>query len=173
MNYGDDYFNLFRYDRRSDTIELASQSQAGVGGNGVSCQIGPAWISSDGQWVAFESWATNLMGTPPSGVRQAYLAWLGARFDCDGNGLPYDCEPAGFDCDADDIPDACECGCPGDANGDGRTDGLDVRQFIECIVTSCSPAGCACADLDANGVMDESDVPLFANALTAGAAGCP
>jgi hypothetical protein len=56
------------------------------------------------------------------------------------------------------------CHCPGDLNGDGKKDGLDVQRFITCLISTV----CPCADVDqANGVT-LADVPVFVNTLLGG-----
>ena len=66
-------------------------------------------------------------------------------------------------------PVANVCYCLADMNGDGKKNGLDVQQFVGCILTG---DNCSCADVDqANGVT-LADVPVFVNALLAGAT-CP
>jgi len=61
------------------------------------------------------------------------------------------------------------CYCPGDMNGDGKKNGADIQQFINCVI---SGGNCSCADVDqANGIT-VADVPVFVSALLAGSA-CP
>ncbi|MCB9851685.1 MAG: hypothetical protein H6819_01210 [Phycisphaerales bacterium] len=61
------------------------------------------------------------------------------------------------------------CNCPGDMNGDGNRNGLDISQFVSCVVDG---GGCSCADIDgANGVTVD-DIAAFADYLLAGAT-CP
>ena len=55
-----------------------------------------------------------------------------------------------------------------DINNDGLRDGMDVSDFIGCIVAG--GANCACADLDINGLLDVDDIAVFVNDLLAGGA---
>jgi hypothetical protein len=61
------------------------------------------------------------------------------------------------------------CTCPGDMNGDDQRNGLDVQQFIACLVEGGS---CACADIDGAPGVTPNDVPAFVNNLIAGGV-CP
>ena len=61
---------IFWRDRLTGETVLVSASVAGVHGNGDS--FAPA-ISSDGLTVAFESYATNLVGNDTNGVRDVFL----------------------------------------------------------------------------------------------------
>jgi hypothetical protein len=54
----------------------------------------------------------------------------------------------------------------GDANGDGVIDGLDIQAFIDHIMQGWSPtAGWCAADLDLDGWMDDSEIPLLVTLL--------
>ena len=56
------------------------------------------------------------------------------------------------------------CNCLGDMNGDGKRDGMDIRDFVDCVLGG---GNCSCADVDqANGVTI-ADVPVFVNNLLA------
>ena len=61
--------------------------------------------------------------------------------------------------------DACDC--PGDLNGDGNRDGLDVQGFVDCLlgVNMDPTVNCQCADIDMNGSIELADAPLFVNLL--------
>jgi hypothetical protein len=61
------------------------------------------------------------------------------------------------------------CSCLGDMNGDGRKDGLDVQQFVSCMIPG---EGCACADVDTVGGITTMDAAAFVAALLDGAP-CP
>lgn len=62
------------------------------------------------------------------------------------------------------------CWCLSDVNHDGRRDGHDVQNFIDCLLAGGSD--CSCADVDANGVLNLADVAVFVDDLLAGGA-CP
>ena len=50
--------DIFVYDRQADTIERVSLASDGTQGNGISSY--PS-ISADGRYVAFQSYASNLV----------------------------------------------------------------------------------------------------------------
>lgn len=53
------------------------------------------------------------------------------------------------------------CICPGDINGDGIIDGLDIPGFVRCLLGMSLPGdNCGCADIDGNG-LDMNDISLF------------
>ena len=61
------------------------------------------------------------------------------------------------------------CYCLADMNGDGKKNGVDIQQFVACLIGG---ANCSCADADkANGVT-LADVPVFVSDLLVGSA-CP
>jgi hypothetical protein len=61
------------------------------------------------------------------------------------------------------------CTCPGDMNGDGTRNGMDVQQFVGCILGS---GTCGCADLNGAGGVDVNDVQIFVQDLLT-AQDCP
>jgi hypothetical protein len=52
---------------------------------------------------------------------------------------------------------------PGDLNGDDAVNGLDIQGFADCQAEFA--AGCGCADMDSNDVLDENDASLFVEVL--------
>jgi hypothetical protein len=62
------------------------------------------------------------------------------------------------------------CWCMSDVNNDGLRNGLDVQEFIACLLVG--GAGCACADLYADGLLDLNDMTVFVSDLLAGGE-CP
>jgi hypothetical protein len=62
------------------------------------------------------------------------------------------------------------CWCLSDVNNDGLRDGLDVQEFIDCVLAG--GVNCACADLYTDGALDLEDVDVFVSDLLAGDA-CP
>jgi hypothetical protein len=66
-------------------------------------------------------------------------------------------------------PVTLACTCPGDMNGDGMKNGLDVQKFVSCSIVD---AGCSCADMDAANGVDIEDVAIFVEGLLMGS-GCP
>jgi hypothetical protein len=69
----------------------------------------------------------------------------GISADCQGNGVPDECELAGNDCNGSSVPDDCEPDC----NANGAEDGCDIA------------AGTS-DDCNLNGVPDECEVEEFA-----------
>ena len=61
------------------------------------------------------------------------------------------------------------CQCPGDMNGDGLKNGLDVQKFTGCVIAGGS---CTCADVDAANGVNINDVAVFVDDLLTGS-GCP
>lgn len=57
------------------------------------------------------------------------------------------------------------CRCPGDMNGDGRKDGLDVQQFLLCVTSN--GVACSCADVNGMNGVDLADVDSFVANLLA------
>lgn len=64
------YFDIFLYDRTTGQTSLVSQNAAGVIGNHESQR--PA-ISSDGRYIAYESWADNLVPNDNNGVSDIFV----------------------------------------------------------------------------------------------------
>ena len=66
-------------------------------------------------------------------------------------------------------PASSGCICPGDMNGDGTKNGVDIQQFVLCLITD---SGCSCADVDAFKGVTIDDAAVFVSDLLAGD-GCP
>ena len=62
--------DVFVYDRQTDTIERVSVATGGTQGNASS--VLPT-ISDDGRYVAFDSWASNLVSGDTNGVRDVFV----------------------------------------------------------------------------------------------------
>jgi hypothetical protein len=58
------------------------------------------------------------------------------------------------------------CWCMSDVNNDGWRDGLDVQEFVDCLLAG--GVNCACADLYTDGVLDVNDIGTFVSDLLAG-----
>lgn len=61
------------------------------------------------------------------------------------------------------------CACPGDTNGDGQKNGLDIQFMVECVLFGGS---CPCAELDGAAGLTPADLQVFVSNLIAGAV-CP
>jgi hypothetical protein len=64
---------------------------------------------------------------------------------------------------------ALVCTCPGDLNGDALRNGLDIHQFVQCVI---SGGSCGCADVDGLPGVNMGDVAAFVSDVLAGAS-CP
>jgi hypothetical protein len=124
--------------------------------------------------------AIRLQSTPSANITQSGNVIIDPSFPppcpdpvCDeaasaGIAPPY--VPIVFaDHDADGIPDiddSCPSRRPGDTNGDGRVDGLDVAEFVRAVtgLTQDSDAYCA-ADTNADGIDGTQDIPQFVSIL--------
>ena len=92
----------------------------------------------------------------------------GASGDCNGNGLPDDCDIASgllTDGDGDGLPDECDgATCPWDLDGDDQVDGADLTALL----AEWGVPG-SFADLDGDGLVDGADLNLMLGAWGA----CP
>ncbi len=128
----------------------------------------------------------------PRCVRYDPATGLSAVIDCDCRNagecrpvwqpgmLPF-CEsncPAGQACaeniitNADGTIDVCcdcvtpPCQCPGDVNGDGLVNGLDIAGFVRCVLGVSLPVDhCGCADMNGDTIVDLNDVQPFVDRL--------
>ena len=58
------------------------------------------------------------------------------------------------------------CTCLGDMDGNGVLNGLDIQDFVDCLVGTPGPGvNCVCADMDGDGTLSLADVGLFISAL--------
>jgi agmatine/peptidylarginine deiminase len=58
------------------------------------------------------------------------------------------------------------CDLWGDMNDDSTVDGADIQGFVSCYVGGDPEAtGCACSDMDDSGILNQTDLQLFVNAL--------
>ena len=104
-----------------------------------------------------------------NGEQDVYYLRIG-DYDCNNNGIGDTIDIAdgtSLDCDGDGIPDECEYpGCPGivlgDMNCDGDKNGADIQRFVQTIV---SESYTCQADSDEDGDVDLADVPLFVSIL--------
>ncbi|MEE8169048.1 MAG: dockerin type I domain-containing protein [Phycisphaerae bacterium] len=95
--------------------------------------------------------------------------------DCNTNAIPDDCDVTtgtSSDANSNGVPDECEdplCAtCVGDMNGDNLIDGSDIQAFTDCMIAGPDiTAGCACADMNGIGTLNQLDLAQFVNALLA------
>jgi len=96
--------------------------------------------------------------------------------DCNGNGVPDECEGPSNDCNNNAIPDVCDIAGPAsdDCNGNAVPDECDISDLTsldcdspnwaansvpdECDIANCPPADPDCDDCNANGVPDACDI---------------
>ncbi|MCB9849579.1 MAG: hypothetical protein H6817_02620 [Phycisphaerales bacterium] len=84
--------------------------------------------------------------------------WVFPSSDCDGNGVPDECEP---DCDADGEIDACELafGTSLDCDGNGVPDECEADCNANHVADACDITGGTSADCQGDGVPDECQLP--------------
>jgi len=110
-----------------------------------------------------------------NGIDDAQDIASGTSEDCDGDGVPDECQP---DCDGDGTPDACEADCDGDGvpdecetGGDCDGDGLPDECEPDCdgdgIPDDCEP------DCDADGLPDDCEVDCNDNGIPDDCEGLP
>jgi hypothetical protein len=113
-----------------------------------------SWYTIDGGGTMFSTGGTySLGGTIGQPDAQIAPVMTGGTFDLTG----------GF------WPIANVCYCPGDMNSDGRRDGRDIQQFVNCVLAG---GNCSCADVDLTGGVTLADVSAFVNTLLSGGV-CP
>ncbi len=133
--------------------------------------------NADGSdWLAYDiAWPEPpLVDCNGNGVHDAYDLSNGSSRDCDGSGLPDECEyDTLVDCNNNGIPDLCdvadgtsgdadgdfvpdECECLGDTNRDGL---VNVYDIIE-IILHWGETGDLDADVSEDGVVDGLDLSL-------------
>ena len=133
--------------------------------------------NADGtDWIAYDiGWPEPpLLDCNGNGIHDAYDLSSGTSRDCDGSGLPDECEYGAFpDCNNNGIPDLCdvadgtsgdadgdfvpdECECLGDTNRDGL---VNVYDIIE-VILHWGETGVLDADVSGDGVVDGLDLSL-------------
>jgi len=66
----------------------------------------------------------------------------------------------------------CGCPCPGDMDGNGVVNGLDIAPLVACFINSYSACDiCPCADLNQDRTLDATDISMVIGRLLNG--GCP
>ncbi len=168
-------FMIYRYTVATGEIELINRHEDGTPPDLTTNVPGVPRISPDGQWVAFETFARTISSDEPATtLPQAYLRWVPKEYDCAGLGVPDVCRLENNDCNQNLLPDDCECGCPADVDGDNLIDARDILAFTHCLLEGCAPAGCVCADLTQDGVVDFDDIsPFVETLLTVANPECP
>ena len=135
-------------------------------GDGTFSQAGAQRISFRGTPASFVVADLDLDGVPDiaaasprprSGVvTVVHLGEVPTSLDCDGNGVPDECDEDFADCDQNGISDSCEADC----DGDGRIDACEIGSdfSMDCngdlIPDECQVALLAEADCNDNGVLD-------------------
>lgn len=96
-----------------------------------------------------------------NGIVDAKDIAAGSSDDCNGNGVPDECEP---DCNSNGVADGCDIASGDDCNGNRRPDGCDIAQGVS---DDSLPSGgdgipdeCQ-ADCNANGTPDAQDIVEF------------
>lgn len=123
--------DVFVRDRQSATTTRVSVSSEGIQGNDNSGFFSGPSMTDDGQHVAFESLATNLIPDDMNGVNDVFVH--GPKWDP---------------------------GIPGDLNGDGSVDGLDLLILLSAWGVCDDPDDCP-ADLNDDGVVDGLDLLIL------------
>ncbi len=76
--------------------------------------------------------ASAIISTTVNGEQDVYYVRIG-EFDCNNNGVGDATEVSlgqAKDCNSNGVLDACETACPGDTNGDGRTNTADLTNLL-------------------------------------------
>ena len=129
------------------TVKTDSKISSAVGNSNIALEVGDDFgmaIANAGD-INSDGIDDLLVGAPDSDdfADNGGTAWLVAfatdHYDCDGNGVPDECDP---DCNSNDVPDFCDIaqGTSTDCNGNGL------------------PDECEYADCNANGVSDLCDI---------------
>jgi len=103
-----------------------------------------------------------------NGRQRAFLMTPGGSIqDCNGNGIPDECEP---DCNANGVPDDCDIadGTSQDCNGNGVPDECEADCNGNGVPDECDIADGTSQDCDGNGVPDECDPDCNANGVADG-----
>ena len=176
--------DIFVRDRQTATTTRVSVTSSGTQGNGF-CERSS--ISTDGRFVAFESFASNLVPGGTNGVKSVFVhdresaATTRASVDSfglEGNGnssipsISADGRFVAFVSLASSlVPDDTNSAqdvfvhergpppCPADANGDGVVDFLDLNIVLSDFGRSGAP-GTIAGDLDGDGVVDFLDLNI-------------
>ncbi|MCB9854638.1 MAG: hypothetical protein H6818_03040 [Phycisphaerales bacterium] len=102
----------------------------------------------------------------PSNDCPEYNNWQKQAWECD---LPEQSVQMAFEL-LTTTPDACAT-CPGDMDGNGVINGLDIHGFVQCLIDgSLSWTQCACADVDCSKTVTMADIDAFVALLLSGAA---
>ena len=102
---------IFLHDRVTGATERVIVNGSGTEANGAT--LGPV-LSADGRFLAFVSWASNLVPDDTNGVRDVFVHDLGSSSDSDGDGVPDGVDSCpltssmGFDADADGCIDTLD-----------------------------------------------------------------
>ena len=149
-----------------DVSDACPNTAAGEPVDATGCSL----LDNDGDGV------TNDHDNCPNTPQCATVDVHGCPSDTDGDGVFNGCDncptisnPDQTDTDGDGLGDACDP-CPhrkpGDVNGDGKVDGLDVAQFTKIILGAFGSPDAHCAsDINNDSFTNLADVPLFIDVL--------
>ena len=92
-----------------------------------------------------------------SGVVEVRIVYPAGSSDCNGNGIPDECEP---DCNGNGIADECDiaAGTSADCNTNGMPDECEPDCNTNGIPDECDIAAGTSADCNTNGIPDECDI---------------
>lgn len=116
----------------------------------------------DAREETYDTWV-NILPDPDAGAPVfGYVFLLEGSFpDCDGDGIPnhLEIELLGeSDSDSDGTPDVCAI--PGDINGDGKVDGMDLAIILSTWGPCAASLPCP-GDLSGDGTVDGHDIGLL------------
>jgi len=131
----------------------------------VSNNNGANWTTVETITTSASAWTLASFRVSDYFQNDALTANVRVRFSVVDTGTATTCEGA---IDAFEVTSkVCEggCSCPGNTNGDGQRNGLDIAGFVNCLLGN--PGICSCADIDNNG-LDMNDISLFVDEILNG-----
>jgi len=116
------------------------------------------WANPHGEIMRYDTAAVGSPDCNGNGIPDECEVDDGSAADCNGNGVPDECDIAhGFswDADGDGVPDECTEECPEDVDGDGVVDVLDLLAVLS---SWGDTGGGLPADVNGDGVVDVLDL---------------